>query len=191
MITHNLGYPRIGSGRELKKASEAYWNEKISSEELRNAGKMIRLKNWKTQKEAGVDIIPSNDFSFYDHVLDMSYMLGAIPGRFRCLQNYLKNDTPEFYFAMARGYQKEGFDIRPMEMTKWFDTNYHYLVPEFEAGMEFHLASRKPIGEYLEAKALGFDTRPVLLGPVSFTMLGKIRTGSLSQAAVADALVEV
>lgn len=173
MFTHNLGYPRIGTGRELKKASESYWNEKISAEELRVAGKMIRLKNWQSQKEAGLDFIPSNDFSFYDHVLDMSLMLGVVPARFRCLQNFLKNDDLEFYFALARGYQKEGYDIRPMEMTKWFDTNYHYIVPEFRKNQNFEFMSRKIADEFIEAKNAGFMTRPVLIGPVSFLLLGK------------------
>lgn len=173
MITHNLGYPRIGTSRELKKASEAFWNEKIQTDELKYAGKMIRLENWQTQKDAGIDIIPSNDFSFYDQVLDMSLMLGAIPVRFRCLQNFLKNDDFEFYFALARGYQKEGYDIRPMEMTKWFDTNYHYIVPEFRKNQNFELLGRKAVNEFIEARDAGFMTKPVLIGPLSFVLLGK------------------
>lgn len=171
MLTHNLGYPRIGSNRELKKASEKFWKEEISEDELIEAGKEIRLKSWKDQK--GLDLLPSNDFSFYDHVLDMCVATGAIPMRFRCLQNYLKKEEYEFYFALARGYQKDGFDITPMEMTKWFDTNYHYIVPEFIQNQRFELSSMKCIDEFMEAKGMGIITKPVLIGPVSFLLLGK------------------
>lgn len=173
MITHNLGYPRIGNNRELKKASEGYWTGKISAEELIRTGKMIRQNNWIQQKNAGLDLIPSNDFSFYDQVLDMSLTVGAIPVQYRCLQKFLGNERTEFYFALARGYQKDGFDLTAMEMTKWFDTNYHYIVPEFIPGQRFEFSSRKIVDEFLEAKELGILTRPVLIGPVSYLMLGK------------------
>ncbi|MGE5419179.1 MAG: 5-methyltetrahydropteroyltriglutamate--homocysteine S-methyltransferase, partial [Chloroflexota bacterium] len=175
MITHNLGYPRIGAGRELKKASESFWDGKISSEELVSAGRKIRESNWKAQAEAGIDLIPANDFSFYDHVLDMSVAVGAVPGRFRCLQNFLRNEEMEFYFALARGYQKEGFDITAMEMTKWFDTNYHYIVPEFIEKQRFELSSTKFVDEFAEAKSMGINAKPVIIGPVSFLLLGKAR----------------
>lgn len=171
MITHNLGYPRIGSNRELKKASENFWKGGISSDELTATGKSIRQKNWKDQAE--LDLIPSNDFSFYDQVLDMCITVGAIPVRFRSLQNFLKEDDYEFYFALARGYQKEGFDITPMEMTKWFDTNYHYIVPEFIQNQRFELSSRKFLDEFMEAKEMGIVTKPVFIGPVSYLLLGK------------------
>lgn len=190
MITHNLGYPRIGAARELKKASEAFWNEKITMTELQKAGEMIRLKNWQSQKEAGIDIIPSNDFSFYDHVLDMSFMLGAIPVRFRCLRNYLSDDM-EFYFAMARGYQKDGFDIRPMEMTKWFDTNYHYIVPEFRKSQGFEFLGRKAVEEFIEAKKAGFITKPVLVGPLSYVLLGKCESEEFDRLDILPALLPV
>lgn len=173
MITHNLGYPRIGSNRELKKACENYWSGKITSEELIESGKAIRLKNWQLQKQSGLDLIPSNDFSFYDHILDMSVSVGAIPDRFICLKNYLRNEPLEFYFALARGYQKDGFDITAMEMTKWFDTNYHYIVPEFRTDHKFRLSSDKYLIEFLEAKKSGIITKPVFPGPVSYLMLGK------------------
>lgn len=175
MITHNLGYPRIGTGRELKKASESFWEGKISSEELLNAGRKIRESNWRIQEKAGIDLIPVNDFSFYDQVLDMSVAVGAIPSRFKCLQNFLRNEEMEFYFALARGYQKEGFDITAMEMTKWFDTNYHYIVPEFVEKQRFELSSKKFVDEFTEAKSLGINAKPVLIGPVSYLLLGKTR----------------
>jgi 5-methyltetrahydropteroyltriglutamate--homocysteine methyltransferase len=181
MITHNLGYPRIGTGRELKKACENYWAEKITAEELMSTGKELRASNWKLQKEAGIDLVPSNDFSFYDHVLDMAMSLGAIPVRFKCLQNYLSAEPIELYFALARGYQKDGFDIPAMELTKWFDTNYHYLVPEFYRGQKFSQLSEKITKEFIEAKELNILTKPVLIGPVSFLMLGKARDKSFNK----------
>ncbi|HEX2920554.1 MAG TPA: 5-methyltetrahydropteroyltriglutamate--homocysteine S-methyltransferase [Bacteroidales bacterium] len=175
MLINNLGYPRIGNNRELKKASEDFWQGKITDNELELVGKEIRKNNWFLQKSLGVDLIPSNDFSFYDHVLDMTLCLGAIPDRYLCLKKYLKNEPNEFYFALARGYQKEGFDIPAMEMTKWFDTNYHYIVPEFSKSQHFVFNSKKPVNEFVEAKAFGITTKPVLIGPVSYLMLGKSR----------------
>ena len=175
MITHNLGYPRIGANRELKKASEGFWEEKFTLEELKATGRSLRQKNWQIQKEAGIDLIPSNDFSYYDHVLDMTVTVGAIPVRFKCLQNFLRNEEMEFYFALARGYQKEGFDITAMEMTKWFDTNYHYIVPEFTENQRFELSSRKFLDEFIEAREMGIITKPVLTGPISYLLLGKTK----------------
>ena len=139
MQTHNLGYPRIGSRRELKKASEQYWAGKLSVHQLLQAGKIIRLQNWQLQKDAGIDLVPCNDFSFYDHVLDTSLMVGAIPERYHTLMEKKQLPDIDLLFAMARGYQQEGFDITAMEMTKWFDTNYHYIVPEFTAHQQFSL----------------------------------------------------
>ena len=173
MQTHNLGYPRIGSRRELKKACEQYWSGKISLSELLNAGEDIRKANWKLQKDAGIDLIPSNDFSFYDQVLDMSLMVGAIPERYHEVILQKGGNEQDLYFAMARGYQQNGLDITAMEMTKWFDTNYHYIVPEFTKNQEFKLFSTKVIKEFSEAKELGITTKPVLIGPVSYLLLGK------------------
>ena len=133
MQTQNLGYPRIGSQRELKKASELYWQGKSTVQQLLQTGKTLRLQNWQLQKEAGIDLIPCNDFSFYDRVLDTSLMVGAIPGRYHALMESKQLADIDLLFSMARGYQKDGFDITAMEMTKWFDTNYHYIVPEFTA----------------------------------------------------------
>lgn len=173
MIAHNLGYPRIGSHRELKKACEFYWAGKTTLKSLLQTGTNIRQQNWTTQRQAGIDLIPSNDFSFYDQVLDMSLMAGAIPERYHEVIVNKKNAEPDLYFAMARGYQKEGLDITAMEMTKWFDTNYHYIVPEFHKDQKFGLFSTKVIDEFYEAKQLGILSKPVLLGPVSYLLLGK------------------
>ena len=165
MITGNLGFPRIGANRELKFAIERYWSGVWNREELDKAARNLRRSHWRTQANTGIQHIPSNDFSLYDHVLDTAVMVGAIPARFK----NAAGDPLDTYFAMARGNQA----ARAMEMTKWFDTNYHYIVPEFEDGMEFRLNSEKPLGEFLEAKDLGLLTRPVVLGLVSFALLGK------------------
>lgn len=173
MLTQNLGYPRIGSRRELKKVCENYWAGKTGLKNVLTVGKYIREENWQLQKEAGIDLIPSNDFSFYDQVLDHSLMFGAIPKRYHEVIRQKGNTEPDLYFAMARGYQKEGLDIVAMEMTKWFDTNYHYIVPEFYKDQQFKLFSTKVIDEFYEAKQLGITSKPVLIGPVSYLLLGK------------------
>ena len=160
--TNVLGFPRIGKDRELKKAEEAFWAGKISKDELIKVSKEIKEENWKRQKSEGIDLIPSNDFSFYDQVLDLSLTLGVIPERY----NALKGDKTELYFAIARGVQKDGKDVIAAEMTKWFDTNYHYIVPEFVKNQKFELFDTKAVDEYNEAKALGIETKPVVIGPV-------------------------
>lgn len=187
MFTHNLGYPRIGNKRELKKACEAFWAGKITKEELLATGRQIRLKNWQIQAEAGVGLISSNDFSLYDQVLDMSLMLGAIPERY----STLKADELSLYFAMARGMQKESIDISAMEMTKWFDTNYHYIVPEFVKDQQFSYFSKKAVAQFEEAKKQGFDTKPVLIGPVSYLLLGKEKEAGFSKIELLEALLPV
>lgn len=171
MKTNNLGYPRIGSNRELKKANELYWAGKISAENLLATGAAIRKENWQLQAENGIDLIPSNDFSLYDQVLDLTMTLGAIPERYQEFSR--TNNSLDLYFAMARGAQKNGQDVVAMEMTKWFDTNYHYIVPEFTKNQKFELFSTKVIAEFIEAKNLGIITKPVLIGPVSYLLLGK------------------
>lgn len=175
MLTQNLGYPRIGGQRQLKKACENYWAGKIDQNELKKVARAIREENWKTQLEAGIDLIPCNDFSYYDQVLDMSLLLGAIPQRYAPVLSEVKGNTEvDLYFAMARGYQKDGLDITAMEMTKWLDTNYHYMVPEFSANQEFKLFSERIFGEFHAAQqALDDKAKPVLLGPVSYLLLGK------------------
>lgn len=171
MKTHNLGYPRIGNKRELKKACEKYWSGIISQDELLKTAKFIRKTNWELQKKIGIDLIPVNDFSFYDHVLDMSLLLGVIPDRYMSISQSKSN--LDLYFAMARGYQKEIFDLKAMEMTKWFNTNYHYIVPEFKKNQSFHITNKKIFQELQEAKNLGINPKPVLIGPVSYLLLGK------------------
>ncbi|SEN79315.1 methionine synthase (B12-independent) [Chitinophaga rupis] len=192
MQTNVLGYPRIGSQRELKKACEAYWAGKMSLEKLQLTARQLRRQNWETLQQAGIDLIPSNDFSLYDQVLDMCLMTGVIPARFQLLMSSLASaSSPELYFAMARGYQKNGLDITAMEMTKWFDTNYHYLVPEFDASQQFRVLSTKCVDEFKEARSLGIHTKPVLLGPVSFLLLGKIKDEGLHAAALLEQLLPV
>ena len=173
MLTNNLGYPRIGSNRELKKACEQYWSGKTSIQQLVQVGKTLRHQNWQLQQKAGIDLIPSNDFSFYDQVLDLSLTVGAIPRRYHEVILNKDNSELDLYFAMARGYQKDGLDITAMEMTKWFDTNYHYIVPEFTKDQQFKLFSTKILDEYNESKRLGVKTKPVLIGPVTYLLLGK------------------
>lgn len=129
MQTQILGYPRIGANRELKKACKNYWAGKIELEALLLCSREITKHNWQLQKQAGIDLIPCNDFSFYDQVLDLTLTLGAIPERFNQVAINKRNTEIDLYFTLARGYQKEGLDITAMEMTKWFDTNYHYIVP--------------------------------------------------------------
>ncbi|WP_426478263.1 5-methyltetrahydropteroyltriglutamate--homocysteine S-methyltransferase [Chryseobacterium sp. CBSDS_008] len=173
MQTHILGYPRIGSKRELKKACEQYWSGKILPEELLNTGRNICNQNWNIQKEAGIDLIPCNDFSYYDQVLDMSLVVGAIPARYHEVALKKNNAELDLYFAMARGYQKDGLDITAMEMTKWFDTNYHYIVPEFYKNQQFKLSSGKIFNEFAGAKQAGINAKPVIIGLVSYLLLGK------------------
>ncbi|EPX74857.1 homocysteine methyltransferase [Schizosaccharomyces octosporus yFS286] len=170
-----LGFPRIGKNRELKKATEAYWSGKISAEELQTSAKNLRLDHWKLQKDQGVDIVPSNDFSFYDQIMDHSFTFNAIPER------YLKYDLSplDTYFAMGRGMQRPAIDGKPavdvpsQEMVKWFDSNYHFLRPEVSDKTEFKLNSTKAVDEFLEAKQANIQTRPVLVGPVTFLYLAK------------------
>ncbi|GAM82935.1 hypothetical protein ANO11243_009210 [Dothideomycetidae sp. 11243] len=169
-----LGFPRMGRLRDLKKANEAYWGGKLSRDDLLAEGKRLRLEHWNIQKKAGIDIIPSNDFAFYDHVLDHIQMFNAAPER------YTKHKLAPIdeYFAMGRGHQKDGVDVPSLEMVKWFDSNYHYVKPTLQNNQTFSLVKNpKPVAEFLEAKEAGITTRPVLLGPVSFLALGKADRG--------------
>ncbi len=187
MRTNILGYPRIGSHRELKKACENYWANKITEDQLLKEGTSIRALNWFLQRENGIDLIPSNDFSFYDQVLDLTLCVGAIPHRYASL---LSNRT-DLYFAMARGYQKDGHDVIAMEMTKWFDTNYHYIVPEFTKEQQFSLFYNKALEEYKEAKVLGIETKPVIVGPISYLLLGKEKENGFNRLDLIDRLLPV
>lgn len=165
-VAANLGFPRIGLNRELKRTIESYWSGTIDPEELDSALAKVRRQHWLLQQAQGINHIPSNDFSLYDHVLDTAAMLGAVPKRFHWTSGTVDSKT---YFAMARGTAQ----VLPLAMTKWFDTNYHYIVPEFEPNMKFRLGSTKPIDYFVEASVIGVHTRPVLLGPVTFLLLGK------------------
>jgi len=167
-----LGFPRIGKKRELKSATEAFWKGKISVEELQAVGVRLRRENWEFQHRAGINLLPSNDFSFYDHVLDTCAITGVVPERFKWQGQKVDLSTC-FYLARGIAQGKTAHSAPALEMTKWFDTNYHYLVPEFGPDTEFRMASLKPIEEFQEALALGIKTKPVLLGPVSFLKLGK------------------
>jgi 5-methyltetrahydropteroyltriglutamate--homocysteine methyltransferase len=174
VIAANLGFPRIGADRELKKALESYWKGEISADALKEQAKALRANHWQRQSNAGITQIPSGDFSFYDITLDHIHMFGAIPERYNALKNA---DALTLYFAMARGHQKDGVDVVAMEMTKWFDTNYHYIVPEFSDETEFALTTHHAVDAFTEAKAHGINARPVLLGPITFLLLGKMRKG--------------
>jgi 5-methyltetrahydropteroyltriglutamate--homocysteine methyltransferase len=164
----NLGFPRIGANRELKKATEAYWAGNVSREELLDVARTIRSNNWELQQRLGIDHVPVGDFSHYDHVLDAAFALNLIPKRFRELKNL--NDL-DLYFAMARG----SGTVAPLEMTKWFDTNYHYLVPEFETATRPHFTRSFLTEQFLEASGVLAHARPVVLGPFSLLLLSKTR----------------
>ncbi|MDI3260598.1 MAG: 5-methyltetrahydropteroyltriglutamate--homocysteine S-methyltransferase [Sinobacteraceae bacterium] len=190
MLTHNLGYPRIGDHRELKKACEGYWSCRLSAADLQAVASTLRRRHWDVQRAAGIDLVPCNDFSLYDHVLDWSLTVGAIPARY---QSLLDRYGPglELYFAMARGGWQARGDLIPLEMTKWFDTNYHYLVPEFTRQQTFSWLARKPLAEFEEARALGVPAKPVLLGPVSYLLLGKEKEPGFHRLELLDRLLPV
>ncbi|QJT05688.1 5-methyltetrahydropteroyltriglutamate--homocysteine S-methyltransferase [Streptomyces asoensis] len=164
------GYPRQGPNRELKKAIEGYWKGRVTADALRTTAAELRAANWRQLADAGIDEVPTGDFSYYDHVLDTTVMVGAIPGRHRAA---VATDPLDGYFAMARGTQ----DVAPLEMTKWFDTNYHYLVPELGPYTVFTADPAKQVAELGEALALGLGARPVLVGPVTYLLLAKPAPG--------------
>jgi 5-methyltetrahydropteroyltriglutamate--homocysteine methyltransferase len=180
-----LGHSRIGVARELKKALERFWTKKISASALQAVARELRCRHWSAMRTAGLDHIPSNDFSLYDHMLDMVVTLGAVPVRYRAVGDALTR-----YFAMARGLQDRdsGVDVPSLEMTKWFDTNYHYIVPELEPGQRFELDASKILAELREARALRIETRPVLVGPVTFLRLSKLAPGADANAVPCDFL---
>ncbi|KAK7264840.1 hypothetical protein RJT34_32452 [Clitoria ternatea] len=170
MASHIVGYPRMGPKRELKFALESFWDGKSSAEDLQKVASELRASIWKQMTGAGIKYIPSNTFSYYDQVLDTTAMLGAVPSRYGWNGGEIGFDT---YFSMARG----NASVPAMEMTKWFDTNYHFIVPELGPEVKFTYASHKAVNEYKEAKALGVDTVPVLVGPVTYLMLSKPTKG--------------
>lgn len=169
-LTSVSGFPRIGGDRELKKAIEGYWKGKHGLDQVRATAKELRERHWRLQAEAGIDLIPSNDFSYYDQVLDTAILLNVIPQRYDRLAFENPEDT---LFAMARGYQGPKGDVTALPMKKWFTTNYHYLVPEIDSATDVHLNGTKPFDEFEEAKALGIHTKPVLVGPYTFLKLAR------------------
>lgn len=164
----NLGYPRIGAKRELKKALEAYWTKKEPLESLKGVADELRLKRWNRQAALGVESIPLNDFTYYDHILDTAYLLGAIPKRFHFLSEGSWFDQ---YFAMARGFRSGAQDVPALDMTKWFNTNYHYLVPELDMAMKFRLQTKKLDEDLKASRGLAHKFHPVIVGPFTFVRL--------------------
>ncbi|SEA33683.1 5-methyltetrahydropteroyltriglutamate--homocysteine S-methyltransferase [Microbulbifer marinus] len=175
--THILGYPRIGAGRELKKAQEAYWRGEISQQELLAVGAEIRRGNWQAQRDAGLDLVTVGDFAWYDQVLNHTLLFGAVPARFR--QGAADNKLDQ-YFRVARGRAPSGEPVAASAMTKWFDTNYHYLVPEFAAEQQFALDSDWLLDEVREAQALGHSPKPVVIGPLTYLWLGRAQGEALA-----------
>ena len=166
-----VGYPRIGVNRELKFAVESYFKGNIDSNELFSTGKKLRDEYWSKQKESGLDIIPSNDFSYYDNMLDMAFLLNIVPQKYKDL-GLSPLDT---YFAMARGYQNNSKDIRALPMKKWFNTNYHYIVPEIDQNTIFSINDTKPFDLYRESKELNIETKPVIIGIFTFLKLSNLK----------------
>ncbi|MBM7855084.1 5-methyltetrahydropteroyltriglutamate--homocysteine methyltransferase [Desulfohalotomaculum tongense] len=182
-----VGYPRIGARRELKKVVEGYFKGHVPKEDLLAEAKKLRKIHWQVQKEKGIDLISSNDFSFYDTFLDTALMLNAVPNRYK----EIGLDQLDTCFAMARGYQDEKYDVKALEMKKWFNTNYHYVVPEIEDGVEFKLNSSKVFDEYQEALELGIKTKPVLIGPFTFLKLAKIKAAGKKYFDYCDQILRV
>ena len=185
MQTSVIGFPRIGTLRELKFASEKYFRKAIQASELLDTAKTLRASHWNTQKNVGIDYISSNDFSHYDLMLDTAVLLGIVPKRYKDL-NLSDLDT---YFAMARGYQGEYGDVKALAMKKWFNTNYHYIVPEVEDDTEIKISGNKLWDEYAEAKELGIETKPVVIG--AYTVLKLCRyTGKKTDADYVEAVIK-
>ena len=171
MKTSVIGFPRIGKDRELKFASEKYFKGDITKNELLEVAKTLRKEHWNVQKENAIDHIASNDFSFYDNVLDTAVLFNVIPAKYKEL-GFEELDT---YFAMARGYQKDDKNVKALAMKKWFNTNYHYIVPEIEDDTEVKLVGTKPFDEYKEALSLGVETKTVVIGPFTFLKLARFK----------------
>jgi len=172
ILNHTLGFPRVGLRRELKKAQESYWAGNSTQEELLATGRELRARHWKQQAEAGVDLVPVGDFAWYDHVLTTSLLLGNVPARHQNADGSVDLDT---LFRLGRGRAPTGKPAAAAEMTKWFNTNYHYMVPEFVKGQKFKLAWTQLLEEVDEALALGHKVKPVLLGPLTYLWLGKVK----------------
>lgn len=189
-VAHNLGFPRIGGDRELKKAVEAYWKGDITADHLRQVGRELRAKHWQLQKDAGIDLVPVGDFAWYDQVLTHSLTFGVIPERFAKTG---EKPTIETLFAMARGVVESSCcgGAHAQEMTKWFDTNYHYLVPELTAEQEFSLSWEQLFEEVDEALALGHTVKPVVIGPLTWLWLGKVKSQAFNKLDLLDKLLPI
>lgn len=188
VISHTLGFPRIGLQRELKSALENYWAGNASSQTLLACGAELRARHWRQQREAGVDLLPVGDFAWYDHVLATSLMLGNVPARHRRVDGAIDLDT---LFRIARGHTSGGQPIAAAEMTKWFNTNYHYIVPEFTHDQHFSLGWCQLLDEVDEALALGHRVKPVLLGPLTYLWLGKVKGEPFDRLSLLDRLLPV
>ncbi|WP_353852722.1 5-methyltetrahydropteroyltriglutamate--homocysteine S-methyltransferase [Dehalobacter restrictus] len=182
MQTSVIGYPRVGALRELKFATEKYFKGALSRDKFLAAAFELRRTHWEAQSINGIDFISSNDFSFYDNLLDIAVLLNAFPKRYKQLQL----EPIDEYFAMARGYQGEKGDVKALAMKKWFNTNYHYMVPEIEDDMNIYLVGTKPFNEYLEAKNLGLETKPVMIGAYTFLKLTRFTGEKTAEDFIAD-----
>ncbi len=188
-VAHSLGFPRIGADRELKKALEACWKGDMGEDELQRVGRELRAAHWQLQADAGIELLPVGDFAWYDQVLTHSLMFGVVPERFRPADGVPTLDT---LFAMARGVTQQCCGgTQAQEMTKWFDTNYHYLVPEFTAGQQFSLSWTQLFDEVEEARALGHAVKPVLIGPLTYLWLGKAKGEAFDKLELLDQLLPV
>ena len=186
--SHSLGFPRIGVRRELKKVLESYWKGEINQTTLLEQGKQLRKAHWQMQQEAGLDWIPVGDFAWYDQMLNHSVMLGAVPERFGQYNGDIDLDT---MFRMARGRAPKGEPAHACEMTKWFDTNYHYIVPELHKGQSFRLASSRLVDETREALATGINAKPVLIGPLTWLWLGRVKGETFNRLDLLENLIPV
>ena len=188
ILNHTLGFPRIGLHRELKKALESYWAGDSTQQALMTTGRELRARHWQHQKEAGVDLLPVGDFAWYDHVLTTSLMLGNVPARHQNQEGTVDLDT---LFRVGRGRAPTGEPAAAAEMTKWFNTNYHYLVPEFIQGQTFKLTWTQLLDEVDEALALDHKIKPVLLGPVTYLWLGKVKGEPFERLSLLEAILPV
>ncbi len=188
ILNHTLGFPRVGLRRELKKAQESYWAGKATQQELLAVGRELRARHWQQQKEAGVDLLPVGDFAWYDHVLTTSLMLGNVPARHQNRDGSVDLDT---LFRIGRGRAPSGEPAAAAEMTKWFNTNYHYIVPEFTKGQQLRLSWTQLLDEVDEALALGHKVKPVLLGPVTWLWLGKVKGEPFDRLSLLQAILPV
>ncbi|WP_223451261.1 MULTISPECIES: 5-methyltetrahydropteroyltriglutamate--homocysteine S-methyltransferase [unclassified Pseudomonas] len=196
-LAHTLGFPRIGADRELKKALESYWKGDLDQDALKSVGRQLRATHWQLQKDAGIDLLPVGDFAWYDQVLTHSLTFGVIPERFDSAKNARGLPTLDTLFAMARGatttccggeHSKAQY---AQELTKWFDTNYHYLVPEFSADQQFKLSWEQLFDEVDEAKALGHNVKPVIIGPLTYLWLGKAKGNDFDKLDLLEHLLPI